>query len=162
MNKLTQEQEQAVTNWAKEGCGLSEIQKMLLEQFGISATYMDVRFMIIDLGVEIKEKRVEPASQVAPEPGSSAGKLEPHAKKAEGGPSTGAAGQVVVNLDRVMKPGSMVSGTVQFSDGVSVSWHLDQFGRLGLDAGRQDYSPTQQDIQAFQQELRKELEKRGF
>ena len=162
MVKLTQEQEQTVKKWAKEGCGLSDIQKKLLEQFGISATYMDVRFLAIDMGLEIKEKRSAPVPQITPQGGAVTAKSENLSGVTDDGQSAGLSGSVVVSLDRVVKPGSLVSGTVRFSDGVSASWSLDQLGRLALSAGQPGYTPTQQDVQAFQQELRKALEKRGF
>ena len=52
------------------------------------------------------------------------------------------AGGVAVEIDRVMKPGSLVSGTVTFTDGVSASWAIDQFGRLAIGASRKGYKPT--------------------
>jgi len=160
MVKLTQEQEQTVKKWAKEGFGLSDIQKKLLEQLGISATYMDVRFLAIDMGLEIKEKRSASTPQITSQGGAATAKREDLPGITDD--AAGLPGGVVVNLDRVVKPGSLVSGTVRFSDGVSASWSLDQLGRLALSAGQPGYAPTQQDVQAFQQELRKALEKRGF
>jgi hypothetical protein len=163
MIKLTQEQEQAVKKWAKDGCGLSEIQKNLSKQLEIMATYMDVRFLAIDLKLEIRDKQAASVPQIVQEKDSSVqSKAKPVKAAVDADQSSGLSGSVVVELDQVMKPGSIVSGTVKFSDGVSASWFLDQFGRLALDAGIPDYSPPHQDIQTFQQELRKELEKRGF
>ena len=54
------------------------------------------------------------------------------------------------------------SGTVRFSDGVTAAWMLDQHGRLALDVGKKKYSPSEQDVAAFQVELRSILEKQGF
>ena len=56
----------------------------------------------------------------------------------------------------------MVSGTVVFSDGVKANWAIDQMGRLALMAGKKDYRPGAADIQAFQQAVMKELQKRGY
>lgn len=165
MIKLTQEQEATVRKWVDDGSGLSDVQKNLLSQLGISATYMDVRFLAIDLGLKIREKRSEPAAKVAPPAGADAvgaGVPGDDLDGADAGLPPGMPGGVVVELDHVMKAGSVVSGTVKFSDGVSASWHLDQMGRLALSAGQPGYSPSQADIHAFQQELRKQLEKRGF
>ncbi|OGV67279.1 MAG: hypothetical protein A2283_05020 [Lentisphaerae bacterium RIFOXYA12_FULL_48_11] len=163
MIKLTQEQEQAVRMWAGEGCGLSDIQKRLSEQFGVSATYMDVRFIVIDLGVDLKEKKVASPKKVEPDVvGASPSASEAQSPVPASQNPAGMPGNVVVALDHVVRPGSVVSGTVRFSDGVSASWYLDQYGRLALDAGQPGYSPSKPDIQIFQQELRKELEKRGF
>jgi len=162
MIKLTTEQEQAVRKWAQEGSNLSDIQKKLSEQFGISSTYMDVRFMAIDLGLELKERQSAPVQKVVPDggmpPKGKGGKVFPE----EDEETTGMPGGVAVELDRVMKPGSVVSGTVRFSDGVKASWFLDQYGRLALDSGQPGYKPGPEDIQVFQQELKKELERRGF
>jgi hypothetical protein len=164
--KLTEQQEQAVRKWAQDGCGLSEIQKKLSEEFKISATYMDVRFLAIDLGLEIQEKKKAAASVAGPSRASSGADdmQEETPEMPEDVPADGHAAStgVTVALDRVMKAGSVVSGTVKFSDGVSASWFVDQYGQLALDAGRPGYSPRRQDLEAFQKALRKEFEKRGF
>jgi hypothetical protein len=56
----------------------------------------------------------------------------------------------------------VVSGTVVFSDGVKSNWGLDQYGRLALDSGNRQYRPSPEDLQAFQETLSRELQKRGF
>jgi hypothetical protein len=157
---LTEAQKEAVRSWVQEDCGLSQIQKRLSEEFGISMTYMDVRFLIIDLGLEIKDKassRPETTDISSPPPGP-VGTMGTDA----GASPTAGAGSVSVELDRITKPGAIVSGTVTFSDGKSTTWALDQFGRLGLAPPEPGYSPTPQDLQAFQQALRQEMAKRGF
>jgi hypothetical protein len=55
MPKLTSEQNQAVASWVAAGDSLSTVQKKLLEQFDVSLTYMDVRFLIDDLDLKIKD-----------------------------------------------------------------------------------------------------------
>jgi len=77
-------------------------------------------------------------------------------------PPSDSAGGVAVTLDRIVKPGSVVSGTVRFSDGVNASWMLDQVGRLAIDAGKPNYRPNPEDVQAFQMELRNLLQSRGI
>jgi hypothetical protein len=52
---LTPEQKQAVTSWAAAGDNLSVIQKKLAEQFQLSMTYRDVRFLVDDLNLELKD-----------------------------------------------------------------------------------------------------------
>ncbi|MDO8542496.1 MAG: hypothetical protein Q7S40_18805 [Opitutaceae bacterium] len=52
---LTPEQKQAVTSWVSAGDNLSAIQKKLSEQFQISMTYRDVRFLVDDLNLELKD-----------------------------------------------------------------------------------------------------------
>ena len=51
---LTDEQKQTVSTWVAAGDNLSVIQKKLTEHFKISLTYMDVRFLVDDLGLELK------------------------------------------------------------------------------------------------------------
>ena len=69
---------------------------------------------------------------------------------------------MTVTVDRIVKPGTLVSGNVTFSDGVGMGWGLDQFGRLALSGGKAGYKPSQQDLAAFQSQLRRVLEQKGF
>lgn len=146
---LSEEQKIAITGWVQRGDGLSEIQKALVEQFHINMTYMDVRFLLLDLGLNIHDK---------PEAKSSKAKNEEDVAEED----IGSTGGVLVDIDRIIKPGAIVSGTVVFSDGKSGSWSLDQMGRLALDMGDPKYKPTEEDIALFQQELKAALQKRGF
>src|SRR5262245_65962700 len=52
---LTPEQKQTVATWVAAGDNLSAVQKKLSEQFQISMTYRDVRFLIDDLNLELKD-----------------------------------------------------------------------------------------------------------
>jgi len=165
--QLNEEQKKAVADWCKEGCGLSEIQKRLTERFKLSLTYIDVRFLLIDLGLEVKDQKkavtvsqdLKAAPPPLPEDDVAAGAAEPFSDEPGGSP---AAADLAVELDRVTRPGAMVSGTVVFSDGVKANWAIDQMGRLALMAGKKDYRPGAADIQAFQQAVMKELQKRGY
>ena len=108
-------------------------------------TYMDVRFMIDDLELELKSAK--PAFD------------EPKMEKLD--PGTSAPGKVTVTLDKVTPPNALVSGKVTFSDGVSAHWQLDQMGRLSLDAKDPAYRPTDEDLQDFQTELSEAVRKSG-
>ena len=187
--QLSPEQKQAVTSWIAAGDTLSAIQKKLSEQFQLSLTYMEVRFLVDDLGLELKNPVTpEPKAGANPTPGEdkSAGKksgLFDKLKKAVGaggdeeshaGPEAMeedvpaedlepvGGGKVAVELDLVTRPGTVVSGTVVFSDGTKGKWALDQQGRLMLDTGKPGYQPIPEDIQGFQQELSLLLQKRGY
>lgn len=169
--ELNDVQKQAVKTWAAEGCTLSEIQQRLREQFQLSLTYMDVRLLVIELGLQLKERptRTAPAlaTPSASEPAFESEGEEPADRGEErwaGKDQTKnkAGGQVQVGIDRVTKAGTLVSGTVRFSDGVTGSWSLDQFGRLLLQASRPGYHPSAADMAAFQRELRDALERRGY
>ena len=52
---LTPEQQQAVSGWVTAGDNLSAIQKKLAEQFQVSMTYRDVRFLVDDLNLALKD-----------------------------------------------------------------------------------------------------------
>ena len=52
---LTTEQKQIVSQWVTDGDNLSVIQKKLLEEFEITMTYMDVRFLVDDLELILKD-----------------------------------------------------------------------------------------------------------
>jgi hypothetical protein len=160
--QLTDEQQQKIRQWAKEGCGLSEIQKRLRAECNLALTFMDVRLLILDLGLELKDQA---KPKTAPKTDLGKAKAAP---KAPGDDSTEpdneapAGAGVSVEIDRVMKAGALVSGTVRFSDGVSAAWSLDQFGRLGLNTTRKGYRPSAEDLQDFQQELARLLQSRGM
>lgn len=143
--KLTKEQETVVAEWVAGGASLADVQRRLEAECSIRATYMDVRFLVDDLGLEIrsdpapaKEKK---ATDLVEEP-------EP-------------IGGVKVGIDAITRPGTLVSGTVTFSDGEGAAWYLDQAGRLALNPKKAGYQPTQEDVADFQIELRAALEKKG-
>ena len=161
--KLTDEQKQLVAQWVKEGAGLSEVQRRLTAQCGLSLTYMDVRFAVIELGLDLPEKaasRPVPkdlgAAPPTPPPADDAD-MDALAPELQEGP-----GGVSVDVDRIMRPGALVSGTVVFSDGVKATWALDQMGRLSLGGTDKTYRPSAQDIQEFQVTIARELQKRGY
>lgn len=159
---LSDEQKQKVKQWVTEGCGLSEIQKRIRDEYSLALTFMDVRFLVIDLGIDLKDKpKSKPTQDIALGKATDA-EASPLSESKE---STGVAptgGGVSVEIDRVMKHGALVSGTVRFSDGVSAAWSLDQLGRLGLNMTRQGYRPSPEDLQAFQQELTRLIQSRGM
>ena len=52
---LTPEQKAAVSSWVAAGDNLSAVQKKLSEQFQLSLTYRDVRFLVDDLNLDLKD-----------------------------------------------------------------------------------------------------------
>ena len=155
--ELQEEHKDRVRAWAAEGCGLSEIQRRLAEECGIKLTFMDVRFLVLDLGVEIKDKTSTEKKDTSLDDTTAAeqgvGSLDEDKVLGDG---------VRVEIDRVMKPGALVSGSAIFSDGVEATWMLDQMGRLSLIGPTPEYRPGPEDIQSFQQALQQELSKRGY
>lgn len=53
--QLTPEQKHAVASWVAAGDNLSVVQKKLSEQFQLALTYRDVRFLVDDLNLELKD-----------------------------------------------------------------------------------------------------------
>jgi hypothetical protein len=159
MVELNEQQKQKVKEWVKEGLTLSDIQKKLREEFNISVTFLDLRFMVLDLGLAVSDKQSANAVELNKNGTTQKSAQEVIADEAD---SKGIAGKVTVELDRVVKAGAIVSGNVTFSDGVSCAWSLDQFGRLALSASQPGYRPSQSDLEEFQTELTRMLERRGF
>ena len=163
--KLTEEQQKILKKWIEDGAGLSEIQKRLRSELNLNVTYMDVRFLLIDLGLKVKE-----APATVPEKPKPTDNLKPEEPEEDeeptdiknNAPAPAGLGNVKVTVDRIVQPGSIASGSVTFSDNVSGKWGLDQMGRLGLQTSKEGYRPSQTDIRAFQQELKKILEKQGY
>lgn len=52
---LSSEQKAAVASWIAAGDSLSTVQKKLTEQFKLSLTYRDVRFLVDDLDLALKD-----------------------------------------------------------------------------------------------------------
>ncbi len=182
---LNDSQKDMVRQWAAEGAGLSEIQRRIKEKFGISMTYMDVRFLMLDLHADVKDKP-EPKEQGSGVRGQGSGvsdqgsgvrdqgseteNQEPGTENQEPGtenqeldddgytPPDMEGGNVTVELDRVVRAGAIASGSVTFSDGVTGSWYVDQMGRLGITkVSKPGYQPSREDIEAFQMELQAKL-----
>jgi hypothetical protein len=185
---LTPEQKQAVAAWVAAGANLSAVQKKLAEEFKISLTYRDVRFLVDDLDLAIKDAAPKidasdvtktqppaaPTRQTASPGGATAAGpgeeeivddvgaeelTEDELAEAPAGDSN-----VSVTVDQVtLIPGALASGTVTFSDGVTGKWVVDQYGRPGFtDVSKPGYRPSPGDGQAFMTQLSRALQQRGF
>ncbi len=163
--KLDDAQKKTVIGWIDQGLKLAEIQKKLGTEMGLNPTYMEVRFLVDDLKVMPKDpeppKKAEPAAPATPAAAAPAGEEGlPPEDAVE--PAPAGTGSVSVTLDQITRPGAMISGKVTFSDGNTAEWYLDQMGRLGVVPAVKGYKPTQEDVQAFQMELQRQLQKMGF
>ena len=58
-SKLTPEQIASLKKLAAEGASMSDLQRHLKDEFAISITYMDTRFLILDLGIQLIEEAKE-------------------------------------------------------------------------------------------------------
>jgi hypothetical protein len=152
---LTEAQQKTVTEWIAAGQKLAEVQTRIGAEFGLRLTYMEVRFLVDDLKLRLKDP--EPPKPAAPPAAPT-----PAAAAETPAPPADAAGQVAVSVDKLPRTGTMVSGSVTFSDGANATWYLDQTGRLGVVPEVQGYKPTQADVLEFQAALEREMAKLGF
>jgi hypothetical protein len=162
---LDEAQRSTVSQWIEQGLKLSEIQNKLNTEFGLRLTYMDVRFLIDDLKLKVKDAEPpKPTPTLNAPVAAPAGApnepqpLEPLADDAQ----LPAGTRVSVSVDQIARAGAMVSGKVKFSDGKTAEWYLDQYGRLGLAAADKGYRPPEQDVVDFQAELQNQLAKLGY
>ena len=157
---LNEAQKKTVSEWIAAGAKLSEVQSRLAKEFGLSLTYMEVRFLVDDLKLRLQDP--EPPKPATPPPNAApASPATPAAPETADAPAP-LGGQVSVTVDKIARPGALVSGGVTFSDGMSADWYLDQTGRLGLVAKQQGYKPSPADVQQFQMALEREMAKMGF
>lgn len=152
---LTDEQKNAIAGWVKKGLGLSDIQRKLREELSITMTFMETRFLVDDLNLDLVEKAPPPPPLEDATPLDETDALA-------GADTPPPLGGVSVELDRITQPGTVVSGSVVFSDGKSSTWALDQAGRLMLAALQEGYQPSPKDLEVFQKELSAQLEKQGY
>lgn len=141
-SQLTPEQVDSLKQLAANGATMPDLQKHLKDAHDIAVTYMDTRLLVLDLGIELVQEKVEePKKEETPE-----------VIDADATPV--GTGTVSVTMDTVTIPGAMVSGKAVFSDGEKATWMIDQQGRPGLDPDTPGYRPSQEDILEFQTQLR--------
>lgn len=137
--ELSSEQKEAVKQWINDGAKLVDVQKLLSEKFNVKMTYMDVRFLVDDLDLTMRDPKTEAKEEAKPEPAET---------------ETPKQGGVTVEVNPVQRLGILTGGNVTFSDGVQATWELDAEGRLHLGGAAEDYRPSQEDIIDFQEKLR--------
>ena len=149
---LSDEQKAVISQWVSEGESIAKIQNLLKKHFDLGLTYMDVRFLVDDLGVVYKD-----SNEIAEDTEDKESETETATEE------NNETGGVIVDVDAVIRPGSLVSGNVRFSDGVALGWQLTSTGQLGLIPGDDpEYRPSNEDLQAFQTQLQEVLKEKGF
>ena len=125
-----------------ENISLSEIQSMVNEKFNTRMTFMDIRILASELEIDWQAGEVEEAT------------AEEAPAAAENEKTEDTPAKTTVELNKIVRPGAIASGSVHFASGVYAEWYIDNSGRLGLDkvtGGK----PTEQDIDDFQVEMQK-------
>ena len=151
VSDLNEEQVKQVRSWVKEGAQMADVQERLESEFGHIVTYMDTRFLSLDLGLEFQVKE-KPEPVVVP---------EVEIKEPESGAETGPTGDISVSIHEDPLQGSVISGAVVLSDGQGGQWMIDQEGRLAMDPDTQGYQPSEADVLEFQEKLREAVESQG-
>lgn len=151
----------AVAGWVREGESIAHIQNRLNEEFGLKLTFMETRFLIDELDLDLVDDTPDTPEKEESTP-EATGPDTVDLEDAGVDATAAASGKVAVDIDAVTRPGSLVSGSVRFSDGQSCGWQLDQLGRISLLPEKEGYQPSAEDIEAFQTTLQAELQKKGF
>ena len=147
VSDLSSEQVEMVKKWVAEGAQMADLQKRLKDDFGFNVTYMDTRFLSLDLALnfQVDEEESEGPNDIE----------NPEAQEeVDLGPLVQDEEAVTVTLDQVARPGAMVSGTVTFSDGMKALWLIDEMGRPSIDPDQPGYQPSEADLVSFQAELK--------
>lgn len=147
VSDLSSEQVEMVKKWVAEGAQMADLQKRLKDDFGFNVTYMDTRFLSLDLALNfhVDEEESEGPNDIE----------NPEAQEeVDLGPLVQDEEAVTVTLDQVARPGAMVSGTVTFSDGMKALWLIDEMGRPSIDPDQPGYQPSEADLVSFQAELK--------
>lgn len=127
-----------------EGVSLSDAQNQINQQLEQKLTFMDIRIIASTLDVDWKKGDPHPVK-------SEEEKDEESAEKADNsGDNT--QSKTVVEISKLMRPGTALSGSVKFASGSSADWYIDATGRLGLE-NLVGEKPTPEDIREFQMEL---------
>ena len=176
---LSPEQQELVRAWAAQGDSISDIQTKLASECGVHLSYMETRFLLLDLSVALAERN---AKKEAPAPVPAASELEPEPEGYDAVPplpgapeddagfpedealppepeaappaDPAAPSAVQVELARIQRPGFAVSGSIVCSDGVKGEWGVDNYGRLALAfPDNKGYRPSAADQQAFMEKL---------
>ena len=147
VSDLSSEQVEMVKVWVAEGAQMADLQKRLKDDFGFNVTYMDTRFLSLDLALnfQVDEEESEGPNDIENPEAQEEVDLEPLVQDRE---------TVTVTLDQVARPGAMVSGTVTFSDGMKALWLIDEMGRPSIDPDQPGYQPSEADLVSFQAELK--------
>lgn len=136
--KVTDIALEQVRQWAAEGVDLNGIQKRLQTECGIHLTYMDVRFLLLDHGIEIA---VEPQKELPPQ----------EEQEETAAPVGAGSAKVQVTLDDLQLPGTLLSGKASFPGGAQGAWQIDQLGRFGW--SELSGQPSPDEMRDFEREL---------
>lgn len=154
---LTDSQKLTVSAWIAEGKSIADVQRLLRDECSLAMTYLDVRFLVDDLDIVLAEPESKDADADADAEDADAKVEEPEIIE------EGAGRAVTIDVDAIICPGTLISGQVTFSDGVSLPWQLSGAGQIRLVRdNNEEYRPSSEDLQDFQIQLQDVLQKKGY
>ena len=148
---MTEEQIAQVRQWAADGATLQDIQQRLVADLDIRVTFLETRFLLEDLKIELIPEP-EPEAEEKAETETPASPVE----------EEDTAGKIVLKVDELQRPGTLVSGKVTFAGGQKAQWALDQFGRFSFQPDDLDFRPEEEEMVEFQNQLSLSLRRLGF
>lgn len=146
-----------VAELLNKGVSLSDIQKQLRSEKGVTMTFLDLRLIASEIeNIDWSKQQIEKSEKIKKiEPDKGALPDEEDELMDGDNENTAASGTTIVEISKLTRPGTIANGSVKFASGIKANWMIDQFGRLGLD--KPTGEPTPQDIKEFQAELQKML-----
>jgi len=169
-----QQRDQFIMDSLNQGMSLSDVQKALDSDFGLKMTYLELRMLALQLQVDWhKQDKKKPEPAASPQDASAAGDISSAPEDAADGadefaeeeaemPAADRQGpdlsRTKVTVSKLVRPGTSLSGEVEFDSGAKGEWYVDQMGRLGLELAEGSSQPNQNDIMLFQLALRKQLQ----
>ena len=145
-DQLSPEQVRSIRDWAEEGLDLNAIQKWLHEDLGIKLTFMDTRFLLQDLDIQIRQPEPEPQAE------------QPAELSGAAAPPASLLGKTQVTVDEITPPHALMAGKILFRSGAQGVWDIDRTGRINWDATLGE--PTADDLREFETELQSVIRSR--
>lgn len=146
---LSKEEKEQLQSWLANGLNFSTIYKHVSNDWKKNITYMELKFAIDDLHLEFPKVTKISEEETKKEEPINLNTVE-------------SAHKVTIEIDKIMPPGAILSGSVTFSDGMTGSWQLDQRGRIAINPLTEAYHPSEEDIQEFERQLQQVLHKAGY
>ena len=140
---------------------LSDILKKLDTDHSYKTTFMELRLFAAELeNIKWENLPREKSANVIKDKKNTSGDVEhieeddEEEKEISADKSEWSQG-TVVEINKLVRPVTALSGSVKFGSGASADWVLDQMGRLMFEKAKG--KPTQEDLREFQMELQKKI-----
>ena len=120
--------------------------KCITEDLGIKLTFMDTRFLLQDLDIQIRQPEPEPQAE------------QPAELSGAAAPPASLLGKTQVTVDEITPPHALMAGKILFRSGAQGVWDIDRTGRINWDATLGE--PTADDLREFETELQSVIRSR--